>query len=209
MEAEGVEFAAVRPNLGELMGQTDFLKLLWNAKNGTNHLMRDYLLPRVAESYADLLPVCEGADLLLTHFAAYAGPVVAEVRKLRWLSIVLQPTVFFSKYDPTVLAPAMWARHLYGLGTWVMPAMLRVAEMEMNRWVGPLVELREKLGLARGKNPLTNGQFSPYGTLALFSEHFAKRQLDWPGQTKTTGFVSYDKPGEGFGLSNSTRELGR
>jgi len=209
VEAEGVEFAAVRPDLGELMGQEGFLKLLWDAKNGTKHLMRDYLLPKIAESYADLLPVCEGADLLLTHFAAYAGPVVAEVRKMRWMSMVLQPTVFFSKYDPPVLAPAMWARHLYGLGTWVMPAMMKVAELEMASWVQPLLELRERVGLARGMNPLTHGQFSPYGTLALFSHHFAEPQRDWPAHTETTGFVHYDKPGEGFGLSANTGELQR
>jgi UDP:flavonoid glycosyltransferase YjiC (YdhE family) len=54
---------------------------------------------------------------------------------------------------------------------------------------------------------LIHGQFSPFGTLALFSEQFAKPQLDWPADTTTTGFVSYDKAGEGFGLSPNQSEL--
>jgi rhamnosyltransferase subunit B len=39
------------------------------------------------------------------------------------------------------------------------------------------------------------GQFSPYGTLALFSRHFASPQRDWPPHTQITGFPFYDQPG--------------
>jgi rhamnosyltransferase subunit B len=209
VEAENIAFAAVRPDIGELMNQEGFLKLLWDSKNGTKHLLRDYLLPNVSQSYEDLAKACMGADLLLTHFAAYAAPIVAEVQRLCWISIALQPTIFFSKYDPPVLAPAPWARHLYALGSWVFASMMRVGEFETRNWVTPLLDLREKFGLPRGGNPIISGQFSPYGTLALFSEHFAKPQPDWPKKTTVTGFVSYDKPGEGFGLSPRTRELER
>jgi len=51
---------------------------------------------------------------------------------------------------------------------------------------------------------LVEGQFSPYGTLALFSPHFARPQPDWPVNTKATGFVSYDKRGEGFGEASDS-----
>jgi UDP:flavonoid glycosyltransferase YjiC (YdhE family) len=207
VEAEGVSFAAVRPDIGELMNQPGFLKMLWDRKDGTKSLIRDYLLPSVSQSYEDLAKACEGADLLLTHFAAYAGPIVAEVQKLRWMSIALQPTIFFSKYDPPVLAPAAWARHLYDLGPWVFAAMMKVGALETARWIQPLTELRARVGLPPTANPLIHGQFSPFGTLALFSEQFAKPQPDWPAKTITTGFVSYDKAGEGFGLSPNQSEL--
>jgi len=45
VEAEGVSFAAVRPDIGELMDQAGFLKLLWDRKYGTKYLIRDYLIP--------------------------------------------------------------------------------------------------------------------------------------------------------------------
>ena len=209
VEGEGVEFAAVRPDIGELLSQPGFLKLLWDPKHGTEYLIRDYLMPSVFHAYQDLAPVCVGADLLLTHFAAYAGPIVAEVQKLPWISIALQPTIFFSKYDPPVMAAAPWTRHLYGLGPWVFAGMMNAGKVRTAKWVRPLLDLREQLGLARGANPMIHGQFSPNGTLALFSQHFAKPQADWPANTITSGFVKYDKPGEGVGLSPSTSALER
>ena len=196
VEGEGVAFAAVRPDIGELMDQPGFLKLLWNRKFGTKYLIRDYLIPSVAQSYEDLAPVCKYADLLLTHFAAYAGPLVAEVQKLRWLAIALQPTVFFSRYDPPVLAPVPWARHFPVL----FPTIMKIAQWELARWLRPLAELRQQLGLP-------SREASPTGTLALFSAQFAKPQPDWPANTIATGFLSYDKAGEGFGLSPNQIEL--
>ncbi len=207
VEAEGVEFAAVRPDVGELMGQTEFLNKIWDAKHGSQYLLRDYLLPKVAQAYEDLSPVCEGADLLVTHCAGYAGPIVAEKQKRRWISIALQPAILFSTFDPPVVAPALWAAHFYGLGRWVFAGMLAAARFETNRWAKPVARLREKLGLPRGANPVIEGQFSPHGTLALFSSQFAKPQPDWPRNTRTTGFVSYDKRGEGFGPEADSRAL--
>jgi len=106
-----------------------------------------------------------------------------------------------------VVAPALWAAHFYGLGRWVFAGMLAAACFETNRWAKPVARLREKLGLPRGANPVIEGQFSPHGTLALFSSQFAKPQPDWPRNTRTTGFVSYDKRGEGFGPEADSRAL--
>jgi UDP:flavonoid glycosyltransferase YjiC (YdhE family) len=209
VEAEGIAFAAVRPDVGELLGQTEFLNQLWDAKHGSKFLLRDYLLPRVEEAFEDLSAACAGANLLVTHAAAYAGPIVAEARKLHWISIALQPAILFSTYDPPVVAPALWARRFYGLGRWVFAAMLKGARYETGRWAKPVFQLREKLGLPHGRNPVIEGQFSPYGTLALFSPHFAQPQPDWPVNTKATGFVSYDKRGEGFGPASDSAELER
>jgi UDP:flavonoid glycosyltransferase YjiC (YdhE family) len=54
-------------------------------------------------------------------------------------------------------------------------------------------------------NPLTYGQFSPHGTLALFSRALANPQEDWPARTTQTGFVFYDRLGAGFGIGNGSR----
>ena len=209
IEAEGIAFAPVRPDLGELMDNAEFLKRLWDPKKGTQYLLRDFLLPKVEDAYADLAPVCVGADLLITHFASYAGPIVADVQKLKWLSVALQPLIFFSKYDPPVFAEIAWARHLYPLGPWVFENLMKLAALQTKGWVGPLMDLRRKLGLPSGGNPMVDGQFSPYGTLALFSRYFAEPQADWPAKTTVTGFVSYDKRGEGFGPTHDKTELDR
>jgi UDP:flavonoid glycosyltransferase YjiC (YdhE family) len=200
IEAEGVGFASVRPNVGELLDNAEFLRKLWDPRRGTEYLYRDYLIPNVENSYEDLLAACQKADLLLTHFASCAGPLVGESRKLPWLSIALQPTVFLSRRDPPVVAIAPRLKHFYRFGAFA--ALRALGKISSNRWTGKLVDLRRRLGLPGNRNPLFEGQFSPTGTLALFSQHFAKPQLDWPPNTNTTGFVFYDRRGEGFSGDN-------
>jgi UDP:flavonoid glycosyltransferase YjiC (YdhE family) len=125
---------------------------------------------------------------------------VAEKLKLRWLSVALQPAIFFSRYDPAVAAAVPWARHLYRLGKWPFDAMLTFARFETRRWAQPVFALQARLGLGTEANPVMEGVFSRLGTLTLFSNVFAQEQPDWPSNARPTGFVFYDKRGEGFGL---------
>jgi UDP:flavonoid glycosyltransferase YjiC (YdhE family) len=198
--AEGVGFAQVRPDVGDLLNQPELIRKLWHPTRGTVYLLRDYLLPQVEQSFTDLDRASVGAHLLITHAAGYAGPIVAAVRKIPWLSVALQPAIFFSTYDPPVIAMAPWTRHLYKLGRWTFAAMLAAAKIETRRWAKPVFDLRNKLGIDNETNPLIEGAFSPLGTLTLLSGAFAKPQPDWPPHSQPTGFVFYDKRGEGFGL---------
>jgi UDP:flavonoid glycosyltransferase YjiC (YdhE family) len=206
IEAESVEFAPVRPDVGELLERPDLLEKLWNPTHGTEYLIRDYLMPQVDESYLDLLDACARADLLITHFAAYAGPTVAEVLKLRWLSAALQPSIFLSLYDPPLLPP-LWLKHLYHLGHPVTAAIFALGKLRVRSWAKPLLDLRRRLGLSTVVNPVFDGQYSPFGSLALFSRHFACPQRDWPPNVKTCGFIFYDRRGEGFGSAGISDDL--
>ncbi len=197
VRAEGAGFAAVRPDVGELLNQPGFIAKLWDRQRGTEYLIRDYLMPRVEETYEDLLAAAEGADLLLTHGVGYGGPTVAEVLKLKWISIVLQPAVFLSVYDPPVL-PVKLVRSLYKLGHRARAAVFALGKARVRGWAKPLLKLRQRLGLSSAANPVFDGSFSPFGTLAGFSPHFAKPQPDWPANVQVTGFVFYDQRGEGF-----------
>lgn len=206
--AEGLEFAPVRPDVGELLGRPDLLEKLWHPNHGTEYLIRDYLMPRVEESYRDLTAACAGADLLLTHFAAYAGSTVAEVLKLPWLSVALQPSIFLSTYDPPVLPP-VWLRHLYHLGRPTIATIFALGKLRVRRWGQPLMRLRKRLGLPASANPVFDAQYSPFGTLVLFSTHFAHPQPDWPRNVKMCGFVFYDRPGKAFPSKVSENDLAR
>jgi len=193
IEAENVGFAPVRPDVGELLENAALMEKILHPRRGSEYLLRDYLLPEVENAYDDLNAACTGADLLVTHAAGYAGPIVAETRKLPWVSIALQPAIFFSTYDPSVLAPAPWLRHLHGLGRWPFVALRALAKRRVESWTGPVARLRKKLGLpVSTTNPVLEG-FSPFGTLALFSSRFASPQRDWPPRTRVCGFVFYDK----------------
>ncbi|MCU1294915.1 MAG: glucosyltransferase [Bryobacterales bacterium] len=199
VEAEGIGFAPIRPDIGEMADNKAFLRKVWDPKRGTEFLLRDYIMPAVEQSFEDLLPVCEKADLLLTHAAAYAGPVLAEYLKLRWLSVVLQPMAFLSRYDPPVLPPALWLKRLDRFGPSVIAVILQIGKRKAGSWAKPVTVLRRKLNLPPSeKNPLFEGQFSPFGTLAWFSDHYAQPQPDWPARTRITGFPFYDQLGAGL-----------
>jgi rhamnosyltransferase subunit B len=199
--AEGIRFAPVRPDVGLIMENAEFIARLWDRRRGGEVLFREYLVPHIEQSYEDLLDACHGADLLLTHTAGLAGPIVAELLKLPWLSVALQPIVFFSSYDPPVLSGAEWARHFYELGPFVFKAFMALVRLRVKTWIVPIEKLRERIGLRASKNnPILDG-FSPLGTLALFSEAFAVPQPDWPANVHVTGFVYYDRQGELPGTS--------
>ncbi|HMF76693.1 MAG TPA: glycosyltransferase, partial [Bryobacteraceae bacterium] len=144
VEAEGVEFAPVRPDVGELLNDPDSIAKLWHPKTGSEFLIRDYVMPRVEQSYEDLLAACHGADLLLTHVAGYAGPLVAEKLGMRWLSVALQPIIFFSRYDAPMLPVAPWLKRVYGDGGWLFSLLMRLGRPKLMSWAKPLVRLRQR-----------------------------------------------------------------
>lgn len=207
VEAEGIGFAPVRPDVGELIDRPDFVQKLWDPKHGTEYLIRDYLVPQVPESFADLREVCRRADLLLTHAAAYAGPIVGEYLQIPWLSVALQPAAYFSAFDPFIIPAAPWLRHLYPLGPFVFRSLIWLVKQQVKRWIEPIQQLRQEIGLTSvNRNPITGSVFSPFGSLALFSKHFARPQCDWPLHTTQTGFVFYDQLGEGIRGVQSDRK---
>ncbi len=194
--AENVGFAPVRPDVGLVMNDKPLLSRLWHPRRGSEFLLRDYLIPSINQSYQDLLEACRGADLLLTHMAGLAGPIVADVLKLPWLSVALQPIVFFSSYDPPVLPGVEWARHFYQFGPGVFQALMGLARLRMKNWAAPIRQLRQRVGLSPlSSDPLLD-TYSPFGTLALFSKSFVAPQADWPGNVHVTGFLYYDSQGE-------------
>ncbi len=196
VEAESLEFAPVRPDIGEMSGNADFIRKLWDERRGTEYLIRDYLMPAVSQGYDDLLPVCANADFLLTHAAGYAGPLVAEKLGLPWLSVALQPSVFLSVDDPPKLGPAPFLPALRKWGRLPIEFVLYVARLRTSVWARPVAALRKREGLRAGGNPLFEGMFSPFGTICLFSPHFAQPQADWPRLAEVCGFPFYDKLGE-------------
>ncbi len=206
VEGEGIEFAPVRPDVGELAGNAEFARKLWHPVRGSEFLLREYLIPNVKPSFDDLMLATQSADLLLTHAAAYAGPIVAEVRKLRWISVALQPLIFMSTWDPSVLPGAPWFHNLARLGRGPYSALFAIAKTVINRWAEPIQQSRLELGLARSAaNPILEGQFSPVKTLALFSEKFAAPQPDWPANSLCTGFCFYDRQQAGLSLDPGLR----
>lgn len=198
VESRGLGFAPVRPDLDR--GDLALFERALDRVKGPEVIIREILTPRVRESYADLERAAAGADLLLSHSLTYAAPVLAEKKNMVWLSVVLQPLMFLSAEDPPVLAPAPWLAALRPLGPAVNRLLLRLVKLAGSRWGDPVRALRRELGLPRGEDPLFDGQYSPYGTLALFSPLYGPPQLDWPENTLACGFPFLDSDIGGKGL---------
>ena len=191
----GLDFAAVRPNIPQPKDQEPgLIDKIMDPKTGPKFLTEEVIFPAVRDSFQDLLRATEGADLLVTHPAAPAGPLVGRKTGLRWISTVLAPLSFFSAYDPPVPPYWQWTSKLQLFGPRIMKPLLDF--MKSNYKAQAVVDFRAEIGLSDNGNPMFDAQHSPELVLALFSEVFASPQPDWPQQTKITGFCFYDGKNE-------------
>jgi rhamnosyltransferase subunit B len=191
IEAAGLEFAPMRPNLPPPREQEqEMMDKVMEPKSGPKYLMEELIFPYVRESYADLLEAVGGADLLVTHPITGAGPLVARTTGMPWISTVLAPMSFFSAYDPPVPPFWPWLNHLKVLGPRFMTAILDFIKQKYR--ARPIDTLREELGIPDYGNAVFEGQHSPALVLALFSRIFAAPQPDWPQQTRVSGFAFFD-----------------
>jgi UDP:flavonoid glycosyltransferase YjiC (YdhE family) len=191
MEGAGLEFAPMRPHMPPPQEQDQaMMDNVMNPKSGSGFLLNEMLFPFVREGYEDLLSAVEEADLLLTHPICFAGPLVAQVTSILWVSSVLAPVSFFSAYDPPRPPFWQWMRHVQLLGPRFVKAFFsQIKKLYKNEHYD---QLRRELGLPDRGNPVFEGQHSPTRILALFSELFAQPQPDWPPQARITGFAFYD-----------------
>jgi UDP:flavonoid glycosyltransferase YjiC (YdhE family) len=189
----GLEFHAVRPDIDP--NNTLMAEMVYDVNKGTERGLREFLFPAIHQTYDDLLDAAtkpERADLLLLGELNYAGPLVAEITGIPWASYVLAPLSFFSAFDPPVLPMyprlARADKTVPGMGR----AIKRLARLVSRKWPQPIYDLRQELGLAKGRNPLFDAKHSPNLVLALFSRVLGTEQKDWPEHTLITGFCYYD-----------------
>jgi UDP:flavonoid glycosyltransferase YjiC (YdhE family) len=187
VEHAGVAFHPVPPDVNP--NDTSLIRRVMDPLRGPEVVVREITAPAVREAFAAIDQAARGADLLLSHPVTFAAPLVGDARQLPWLSTVLAPTSFFSMYDSPILPPALGLARLSHRSRWIARGFLGLARRATTNWTAPVVALRRELGLADRGNPLFEGQFSPRGTLALFSPLFGSPQPDWPRGTVATGFI--------------------
>ena len=192
VEAAGLEFHPVRPNIPQPKEQDqELMDKIMEPRTGPRFLMEEIVFPAVRDSYQDLLVAVQGADVLITHPAAPAGPLIGRKIGLPWISTVLAPLSFFSVYDPPIPPVMQWTTKVFNL---LGPRFLKLFFDAMKREykAKPVAEFRRELGLGDYGNPMFDGQHSPTRVLALFSKVFGAPQPDWPPQAQVCGFCFYD-----------------
>ena len=192
IEAQGFTFRSVGPNADPDVDRALIAKVL-HPTRGPEAIYREILVPALRTSFDELMAAVEGADLLVSHPASLAAPLVAEVTGIRWRSTVLSPLHFLSAYDPVVPPVARWLGDLPW--TWrvaLAPLMARVGRAVSAPWVRDVADVRRTLGLAPGRHAAFDAQHAPSGVLALFSRVFGGPHPDWPPHVTITGQVRHD-----------------
>lgn len=190
LELLGFEFSPMRPNI--LPDDKEMAKDLMDAKKGTERIIRELLFPVVRQSYADLIPAVENADLLVSGEVAYAAPIAAEKTGIKWITTTLAPGGFLSVYDPFVPPTMPWLAHLRFLGAGFHRLLYAPVNKMLWSWGAPIREFRKELGLRTDIEPIFKNKFSPLLNLALFSKVLGAPQPDWWQPTVQTGFCFYD-----------------
>jgi UDP:flavonoid glycosyltransferase YjiC (YdhE family) len=189
VEAEGLGFRPVRPDAHP--EDRELFARAMHPRRGSEVVLREIVLPHLVESYQDTAEAARDVDLIVTHPLTFAGPIVAAERNLPWVSTVLAPLSFFSRYDFPVVAPMPRAWRLYGIPG-VPGLMIRLFRAVTRSWTEPVRALRAERRVRPGGDPLYEGQHSPLLTLGLFSRVLAEPQPDWPPSAQRTGFLFHD-----------------
>jgi len=193
VEGEHLAFHPVRPDLNPF--DASILARVMDPRYGSRAVVCELVMPALRASYEDFEAIVSRADLVLSHPITFAVPLAAERHGVPWLSTVLAPLSFFSRYDFPAVPPLVGLTRAARLGPWIARALLALSRAATRSWTAPVDALRRDLGLAPSGHPLFEGQFAPLGTLALFSSVMGRPQPDWPVRTTVTGFVFYDRYG--------------
>jgi UDP:flavonoid glycosyltransferase YjiC (YdhE family) len=118
IEALGIGFRAIRPDLGSVQFDMALLRGIMGHRRGTECVLRELIMPFLRESYEDTRAASDGADLLVSQALAFTTRLVAEKRGIPWASTLLQPLGFLSTYDPPVLPLAPFLARARFLGPW-------------------------------------------------------------------------------------------
>lgn len=196
VEAEGIAFHAVRPEVpdGEAM-QREIARVM-NQHNGSEYVIRHLFMSQLRPMYEDLLKIAGEADVIVGHPLTFSARMVTERLGIPWVSSVLAPLSFFSIHDPPLLPRMLFLGKLRFLGPAFHRRLFRFFRWMLRKWSEPWHDFRAELGLPRAPDPIWEGQHSPDLVLALFSPTFGPPQHDWPANTVATGFALYDRDGE-------------
>ena len=189
--ALGFEFFPLRPNLSP-ENDRELAREIMDAKNGTEKLLREILLPNLRPMYEDLLAATAGADVLISGEVVYPAASVVEKTGVKWITTTLAPGSFLSPHDPFVPPTMQWLGHLRFLGAGFHTALYTVVHRVIAGWLKPYREFRRELGLSENHDPVFRDKFSKLLHLAMFSKVLGKPQPDWHRPTLQTGFCFYD-----------------
>lgn len=184
----GLAFAPIRPDRDPHMPDPDFLERVTRGERPAE-LFRNMFMPGLRESTMDLIEAAAGARAVVSHTLVGGGRLAAEVLRVPWISVVMQPMGYLPEGEPPVIGPPVIAAALRALGKPAARATLRGARALSLPWIRHWHDLRAELGLAPSSHhPLFEGQHSALLSLGVFPRNLGEPQADWPHSARVTGF---------------------
>ena len=178
--------------------ESDFDKLgqnplIWHPFKAFDYIVSEAIRPGIEPLWQILEEFDPGKTILVSTVLCFAARMAQEKFGFPLVTAVLQPSLFTSAIDPPALHPSL------RLHKW-MPLGLRKGIVElahkalMDRNFLPWFnEVREQKGLHSVTRVMQSWIYSPDKVLCLFPEWFAPVQADWPPNTVTSDFASWDR----------------
>ncbi len=117
VEREGITFHPIPPDIGP--EDTRVVEQIMHPRRGPEVLLRNIVFPAVRDVHAALTRATADADLLVSHPISFTAPLLAETTGIPWVSSVLAPMSFFSRYDLPVFPAAPGLKRAERLGSCV------------------------------------------------------------------------------------------
>ncbi len=168
---------------------------IWHPRRAAPLIARQAILPGMSKQFAAIEQLAVPGETVLVGSALGFGSRIAHDKLgLPFVTLHLQPTMFWSVHESPVLAPNLL------LGERV-PRWFKQWQFDFGVWLAfnrhllkPVNAFRAAHGLAPVKSSW-DMMSSPQRICAMFPEWFAPRQPDWPAQTVFTGFPRWDEQG--------------
>jgi UDP:flavonoid glycosyltransferase YjiC (YdhE family) len=192
---EGLDFVEVGDRIGaeELGAHREVVDAGDAGYRGFTHLMRLFMLPQLPRAFHDLREVVASTDLLLTHPAQLAAPMVAEATGLPWVTLTMIPAMLESA---RTVPQGSWLPALGGpfgrllnRGSWALARWLLRRDFDE-----PINAFRRSVGLPPARDVFLGSGVSPRLVLVLCHEAYCGRPPDWGPQVRCVGFTPFDAP---------------
>ena len=152
-------------------------------------LFRDVLIPAIGPAADAISPLCEDADIFISHIVQVAAPVIASRTGVRWISATPTTNCYPSKFGD---APGIaWRNPPSALNNLAWTAA-RALLKDLNALLDEQYTL---LGAPPRDRGALLGAFSEFLTIGLWSPAFFKRPPDWPDWFQIGGYARWDAPG--------------
>jgi len=196
IEAAGLAFHAVGPSIARMeadLGMT-VAQITEAIIKSDVFLFQQILLPYLETGVRQMIAVSEGASAIVGATLTIGAGVTAERLGLPFVSVLLQPALAFSAYDPPYLPKAPWlAPAVGGFGLWRNRTTIDLARLIAAGMTRPLNRVRARLGLAPTKaNIVFDASAGADLALGLYSPLLGTVQPDSPPGFAVTGYAPYD-----------------